>query len=199
MLRAVRARPRPRLEPRPHADLPRRVSRAVLDPVRAGGVRRLARARPRPARPLRADRARRGPGADLGARARRVRRAVPAARRGTRCARTARSSRTAGRRCFVADAGVVFADRARHAFLEAAGVEVETNRRIESTDELDADVVVVTAGSWIRELVPDVPVTVTRETVAYFRAKARRRRRSSTSTPRPAATGCTRSTIPCTG
>jgi sarcosine oxidase len=69
----------------------------------------------------------------------------------------------------LADAGVVFADRARHAFLEAAGVEVDTNRRIESTDELDADVVVVTAGSWVRDLVPDVPVTVTRETVAYFR------------------------------
>jgi glycine/D-amino acid oxidase-like deaminating enzyme len=69
----------------------------------------------------------------------------------------------------VADAGVVFADRARHAFLEAAGVEVETNRRIQSSDELDADVVVVTVGSWIRQLVPDVPVTVTRETVAYFK------------------------------
>jgi len=69
---------------------------------------------------------------------------------------------------FVPDAGVVFADRARHALLEAAGVEVEANHRIESTDELDADVVVVTAGSWVRELVPDVPVTVTRETVAYF-------------------------------
>jgi len=69
----------------------------------------------------------------------------------------------------VADAGVVFADRARHAFLEAAGVEVETNRRIESTDELDADVVVVTAGPWVRELLPDLPVTVTRETLAYFR------------------------------
>jgi sarcosine oxidase len=69
---------------------------------------------------------------------------------------------------YVPDAGVVFADRARHALLEAAGVEVETNRRIESTDELDADVVVVTAGSWVRDLVPDVPVTVTRETVAYF-------------------------------
>jgi sarcosine oxidase len=66
------------------------------------------------------------------------------------------------------DAGVVFADRARHAFLEAARVEVETNRRIESTDELDADVVVVTAGPWVRELVPDLPVTVTRETLAYF-------------------------------
>ena len=68
----------------------------------------------------------------------------------------------------VPEAGVVFADRARHAFLEAAGVEVETNRRIESTDELDADVVVVTAGPWVRELVPDLPVTVTRETLAYF-------------------------------
>jgi sarcosine oxidase len=68
----------------------------------------------------------------------------------------------------VADAGVVFADRARHAFLAAAGVEVETNRRIESADELDADVVVITAGSWVRELVPDLPVTVTRETLAYF-------------------------------
>ncbi len=69
----------------------------------------------------------------------------------------------------VADAGVVFADRARHAFLEAAGVEVEMNRRIVSTDELDAEVVVVTAGSWIRDLVPDLPVKVTRETVAYFK------------------------------
>jgi glycine/D-amino acid oxidase-like deaminating enzyme len=70
---------------------------------------------------------------------------------------------------FIPDAGVVFSDRARHRFLEAAGVEVETNRRIESTDELDADVVVVTAGSWVRDLLPDLPVTVTRETVAYFR------------------------------
>jgi sarcosine oxidase len=69
----------------------------------------------------------------------------------------------------LADAGVVFADRARHAFLAAAGVEVETNRRVESTEELDADVVVVTAGSWVRDLVPDMPVKVTRETVAYFR------------------------------
>jgi sarcosine oxidase len=69
----------------------------------------------------------------------------------------------------VAEAGVVFADRARHAFLDAAGVEVETNRRIESTDELDADAVVVTAGPWARELVSSLPVTVTRETLAYFR------------------------------
>jgi len=70
---------------------------------------------------------------------------------------------------FVPDAGVVFADRARHAFLEAAGVEVETNRRVASVDELDADVVVVTAGPWIRDFAPDLPVKVTRETLAYFR------------------------------
>jgi sarcosine oxidase len=69
----------------------------------------------------------------------------------------------------IPEAGVVFADRARHTFLEAAGVEVETNRRIESAEELDADVVVVTAGPWARDLVPDLPVTVTRETLAYFR------------------------------
>jgi len=69
----------------------------------------------------------------------------------------------------VADAGVVFSERARHALLDAAGAEVETNRRIASTDELDADVVVVTAGPWIRALVPELPVTVTRETLAYFR------------------------------
>jgi sarcosine oxidase len=70
---------------------------------------------------------------------------------------------------YVPDAGVVFADRARHAFLEAARVEVETNRRVATTDELDADVVVVTAGPWVRDFVPDLPVTVTRETLAYFR------------------------------
>ena len=70
---------------------------------------------------------------------------------------------------YVPDAGVVFADRARHAFLEAAGVEVETNRRVTTTDELDADVVVVTAGSWVRDFLPDLPVRVTRETLAYFK------------------------------
>ncbi|HEV7134752.1 MAG TPA: FAD-dependent oxidoreductase [Gaiellaceae bacterium] len=70
------------------------------------------------------------------------------------------------------EAGFVHADRARHAFVDVArarGAVVETGRRVESVDDVDADVVVVTAGSWIRELVPDVPVTVTRETIAYFR------------------------------
>jgi len=71
-----------------------------------------------------------------------------------------------------ADAGVVRADLARRAFLDVAvsrGARVETGRRIESTDDVGADVVVVTAGAWVRELVPDVPVSVTRETIAYFR------------------------------
>ncbi|HSX21239.1 MAG TPA: FAD-dependent oxidoreductase [Gaiellaceae bacterium] len=67
---------------------------------------------------------------------------------------------------YLADAGVVFADRARHAFLE--GIDVQTGSRVESLDDVEADVVVVTAGPWIRKLVPDVPVRVTRETVAYF-------------------------------
>jgi sarcosine oxidase len=72
------------------------------------------------------------------------------------------------------EAGVVRADLARHAFLDLAvarGTRVETGRRVASLDELDADVVVVvvTAGAWAASLVPDLPVRVTRETVAYFR------------------------------
>jgi sarcosine oxidase len=63
------------------------------------------------------------------------------------------------------EAGVVIADEALAAFRGDLPVTV---RKIESLDEVDADVVVVTAGSWVTELVPDVPVTVTRETVAYF-------------------------------
>jgi sarcosine oxidase len=70
-----------------------------------------------------------------------------------------------------AEAGVVYADRAVEALLEAArrrGVRLETGRRVESLDEIDADVVVVTAGAWVTRLVPDLPVRVTRETIAYF-------------------------------
>jgi len=65
------------------------------------------------------------------------------------------------------EAGVVLADVARKAFLDASRVAVE-HRRIESLDDVDAEVVVVTAGAWVTRLVPDVPVTVTRETIAYF-------------------------------
>jgi sarcosine oxidase len=70
------------------------------------------------------------------------------------------------------EAGTVRADLARQAFFDVArsrGAQVQTGRRIESTDDIDADVVVVTAGAWVRRLVPDVPVEVTRETLAYFR------------------------------
>jgi sarcosine oxidase len=66
-----------------------------------------------------------------------------------------------------ADAGIVHADRARHAFLD--GSDVRTGTRIESLDDVDADVVVVTAGAWIGRLVDGLDVRVTRETVAYFR------------------------------
>jgi sarcosine oxidase len=65
------------------------------------------------------------------------------------------------------EAGVVLADVARRAFLDVSGVQVE-RRRVDALDDLDAEVVVVTAGAWVTKLVPDVPVTVTRETIAYF-------------------------------
>ena len=70
------------------------------------------------------------------------------------------------------EAGVVRADLARRAFLDAAvarGARLETGVLVESADDVDADVVVLAAGPWIRRLVPDVPVRVTRETIAYFR------------------------------
>jgi sarcosine oxidase len=70
------------------------------------------------------------------------------------------------------EAGVVRADLARRAFLDVAlsrGARVETGRRVVSPDDVDADVVVVTAGAWVTDFVPELPVSVTRETIAYFR------------------------------
>lgn len=69
-------------------------------------------------------------------------------------------------------AGIVRADLALHAFLDGArrhGARIEEDARIESVADLDADVVVVTAGPWATRLVPSLPVRTTRETVAYFR------------------------------
>ena len=66
------------------------------------------------------------------------------------------------------DAGVVRADAAVEALRELSGAAV-VKTRVDSPEELDADVVVVTAGPWVRRLVPDVPVRITRETIAYFR------------------------------
>jgi sarcosine oxidase len=66
------------------------------------------------------------------------------------------------------DGGVVLADDARRAFLDLAQPQWKRQHRVESLDDLDAEVVVVTAGAWITKLVPDLPLTVTRETVAYY-------------------------------
>jgi sarcosine oxidase len=65
--------------------------------------------------------------------------------------------------------GIIRADLACAALLEASGAELVSGSRVESPDGVDADVVVVTAGAWAPRLVPGLPVRVTRETVAYFR------------------------------
>ena len=72
------------------------------------------------------------------------------------------------------EGGIVLADVARHAFLDVArsrGARVRTGRRVAAVDDLDDEVVVLTAGPWIQQLVPDLPVRITRETVAYFPAE----------------------------
>jgi sarcosine oxidase len=63
------------------------------------------------------------------------------------------------------DAGIVRADLALSAFRGDLPVE---QRRVESLDDVEGDVVIVTAGPWAPHLLPDLPVRVTRETVAYF-------------------------------
>jgi sarcosine oxidase len=69
------------------------------------------------------------------------------------------------------DAGIVMAERALAAL--ADGVEVRERRPVGRLREVDAEVVVCAAGSWARALLAaegiDLPVRVTRETVAYFR------------------------------
>jgi sarcosine oxidase len=66
------------------------------------------------------------------------------------------------------EAGIVLADRAVAAL--AAGLDIRYGTRIESVDDLDAGVVIVTAGPWVNDLVqPPLPVRVTRETVCFFR------------------------------
>jgi len=73
---------------------------------------------------------------------------------------------------FQPEAGIVRADLAHRAFIDRAlahGARLEEETRVESLDELDAKVVVVTAGPWVRGFFPDLPVRTTRETVGYFR------------------------------
>lgn len=76
---------------------------------------------------------------------------------------------------FQPEAGIVRADLAWQAFLDVAareGANLHEDSRVDSLAELDADVVVVTAGAWAGRLLEpegiDLPVKVTRETVAYF-------------------------------
>jgi sarcosine oxidase len=63
------------------------------------------------------------------------------------------------------DAGIVRADLALAAFRGDLTVD---QRRVESLDDVDGDVVIATVGPWAPQLLPDLPVRVTRETVAYF-------------------------------
>jgi sarcosine oxidase len=65
------------------------------------------------------------------------------------------------------EAGIARADKALAAF--GRGLDVREHSRVTPAD-LDADVVVVTAGSWVNELLDEpLPVRTTRETVCYFR------------------------------
>lgn len=89
---------------------------------------------------------------------------------------------------FQPEAGIVCADRARRALRGAADVATRTtvfelaahDRGVAvstSAGSIDADAVVVTAGAWARRLLAplvELPLTVTRETVAYFEIDARR-------------------------
>jgi sarcosine oxidase len=70
------------------------------------------------------------------------------------------------------EAGIVRADLAHRAFVDCAvarGVQLREHTRVASLDDVDADIVVVTAGSWVHDFFPDLPVKTTRESVAYFR------------------------------
>lgn len=68
--------------------------------------------------------------------------------------------------------GIVRSDLALAAFLDAArahGARIEERSHVDDPAALDADVVVVAAGAWIGRFFPDLPLSVTRETVVYFR------------------------------
>jgi len=70
------------------------------------------------------------------------------------------------------EAGIARADKALAAFARELDVREHTRAH---PDEVDADVVVVTAGSWVNELLDDpLPVKTTRETVCYFRVDGER-------------------------
>jgi sarcosine oxidase len=65
------------------------------------------------------------------------------------------------------EAGIARADKALKAFARELDVREHTRAH---PDDADADAVVVTAGSWVNELLDEpLNVKVTRETVCYFR------------------------------
>jgi glycine/D-amino acid oxidase-like deaminating enzyme len=68
------------------------------------------------------------------------------------------------------EAGIVRADKALAAL--SHGLDVREGMRVRP-DEVDADAVVVTAGSWVNELLDEpLGVRTTRETLCYFRPDA---------------------------
>jgi sarcosine oxidase len=70
------------------------------------------------------------------------------------------------------EAGIVRADKALAAFARELDLREETRAH---PDEVDADAVVVTAGPWVNELLPEpLPVKTTRETLCYFRLDGHR-------------------------
>jgi sarcosine oxidase len=69
------------------------------------------------------------------------------------------------------EAGIVRADRALDALARELDIRERTRVR---TDEVDAEAIVVTAGSWVNELLDEpLPVRTTRETLCYFRLDER--------------------------
>jgi len=76
---------------------------------------------------------------------------------------------------FSSDAGISLAADARLAFessARAAGAVIRERAHIDSLDDVEADVVVVTAGGWAPKLLAaagiELPATPTRESTAYF-------------------------------
>jgi sarcosine oxidase len=76
---------------------------------------------------------------------------------------------------FTADAGIARADRTVRALADgarAAGAEIRDRSPVERLDDVDAEVVVVTAGGWAPRLLADAGIELaaepSRETVAYF-------------------------------
>jgi sarcosine oxidase len=82
---------------------------------------------------------------------------------------------------FQADAGIVLAAKARHALFDGARgsrARLVEGHRVDRLDDLEEDVVVVTAGAWARPLLAgagiEVDVVPTSETVCFFRLESDR-------------------------